>query len=278
MNVKSSSSPAGPTAHALRAIAVAALGLGCFSAWALPSFTLNPLAASPALNGGSVTADNIVVSDYAHVKLNPVLGTFTEIGLLSVQSFQLGGSVASSPGLNSTYGLYISFTGAGTQQFGSNPLTGFTAGSFTSLDYKLWGYNGATASFGFDAASNATTTAMGAVVLGSGSLLQGSVSTSPAMNGTKHSFVPSANATVTFAEASGEAGFFQSPAGFYNLAFAAFTNTVSQVEVLSATEFRIRQGGGAFNFAATPVPEPETYALMLAGLTVVGFVANRRKS
>lgn len=31
-------------------------------------------------------------------------------------------------------------------------------------------------------------------------------------------------------------------------------------------------------FTATPVPEPETYALMLAGLGFVGFAARRRKS
>lgn len=29
--------------------------------------------------------------------------------------------------------------------------------------------------------------------------------------------------------------------------------------------------------SATPVPEPETYALLLAGLGVIGFVASRRK-
>lgn len=32
------------------------------------------------------------------------------------------------------------------------------------------------------------------------------------------------------------------------------------------------------NFSVTPVPEPETYALLLAGLGVVGFMARRRKS
>lgn len=266
--------PHGAKTHAIQAFTATALVFGTVSVWALPSFTLNPQGTTPALDGGTVIADNIIVSDYAHVQLNPVLGTFTEDGLLSVQSFQLGGAVASSPGLNSTYGMYISFTGAGTQQVGGNPLTGFTAGAFTSLDYKLWAYNGPTASFGFDAANNATTTATGAVVLGSGSLIQGSVSTSPATP----SFVPSANATVTFERASDQAGFFQAPANFYNLAFAAFTNTVSQVEVISPTEFRIRQGGGAFNFAATPVPEPETYALLMAGLAAVGFVVNRRKS
>jgi hypothetical protein len=31
------------------------------------------------------------------------------------------------------------------------------------------------------------------------------------------------------------------------------------------------------NFVAAPVPEPSTYALMLAGLGAVGFVARHRK-
>jgi hypothetical protein len=32
------------------------------------------------------------------------------------------------------------------------------------------------------------------------------------------------------------------------------------------------------NYTVTPVPEPETYAMMLAGLGIVGFVALRRKA
>ncbi len=36
-------------------------------------------------------------------------------------------------------------------------------------------------------------------------------------------------------------------------------------------------GAVGTNVPVTPVPEPETYALMLAGLGVVGFMANRRR-
>jgi hypothetical protein len=37
-------------------------------------------------------------------------------------------------------------------------------------------------------------------------------------------------------------------------------------------------GGASFggSIIATPVPEPETYAMMLAGLVAVGFLARRR--
>lgn len=258
-----------------RLFAALTLSAACATSWALPMFTLSPNDAVPSLNGGSVTADNIIVSDFSHVTVDPITGNFTDTGMLSVQSFQLAGAVVASAGLNSTYGLYITFSATGTQTPG-NLLTDFTHGNFTTLDYTLWGFNGGPASFGFDAANNVTTTAVGAFALATGGLVSGTVSSAPADNNGTKSFVPSANATLTFTPMPGQLAFFADPVPFYDLAFAAFTNTVSQVEVISAYEFRIRQGGGAFNFA-TAVPEPESYALMLAGLAAIAFVGLRRK-
>jgi len=54
--------------------------------------------------------------------------------------------------------------------------------------------------------------------------------------------------------------------------------------VLAAGPYTLTIGGNAGsgasyggNVVLTPVPEPETYALMLAGLGIVGFVAVRRR-
>ena len=48
---------------------------------------------------------------------------------------------------------------------------------------------------------------------------------------------------------------------------------------IAVTGFTSGSAGGAYTgiLAAAPVPEPETYALMLAGLGIVGFIASRRR-
>lgn len=49
---------------------------------------------------------------------------------------------------------------------------------------------------------------------------------------------------------------------------------------LQVTGSVLSNNGSTFtgNLALTPVPEPETYAMMLAGLGLVGFAARRRKA
>lgn len=244
-----------------------AMGLaGAAASAALPSFTFNPAAAG--LAGTSFTADNILISDYSTVTLSGT--SFTETGFLAVSGFQNAGTALTPTGLNSTYGMYFAFTGTGTTTTGDLGATP-TFGSFNSLTYTLYGYNGP-ASFGFSG-NTAVETATGEVALATGTLVSGSVVTVPGGDGV--SFTPSANAKLVFNVAPAAQGFFQTPSPFYGTALTAFTNTSSQVEPFSGG-FRILQGGGSVNFA-TPVPEPETPALLLAGLGVLGFVARRRK-
>jgi hypothetical protein len=240
-----------------------ALVTACATASALPSFTFDPAAAG--LLGTSINADNILVSSFSTVTIDPS-GTFTQTGYLPITGFQLGGSSFTPAGLNTDYGMYIAFTGTGTTTV-NDPTTTLNFGNFSSLSYTLYGYNG-TASFGFSG-NAATESATGEVALAHGALISGTVLTVPTGNGT---FSPSANAMLTVM--LDNPAFFSTPTPFYGVALTAFTNTPSQVEPF-AGGFIIRQGGGSLNFA--PVPEPSSTALMLAGLFAVGFLYRRRQ-
>ena len=239
------------------------------SALAAPAFTFNP--AGVGLVGTSVTGDNILVSDFSTVTATG-LTTFAEQGFLSISGFQLGGANLVAGGLNSTYSLYISFSGTGHDTLGNNLsdlTTTVTAGVFDTLNFSLIGATG-NSTFGFSG-TTPTVTSVAPQTLATGSLINGTEVTTPANGNT--AFVPSANATLTFTQSAGKQLFF-SPQPFYTKAFAAFTNAVSTVQPF-AGGFMINNGGGNLNFA-TPIPEPESYALMLAGLGLIGFVANRR--
>lgn len=237
------------------------------AASALPSFTFDP--AALGLSGSSFTADNLLISDYARVTTTPS-GAFTETGFLNIVAAQAGDDFADTAGLNSAsgYSLYISFTGTGVQTSGTSPLTGPTSGVFNTLNYTLWAATGKTT---FNFTNNTpVATATNAIALASGSLIEGSTGTR--VSGT--SFSPSADATMTFVVNPASAAFFTS--FDYNQALTSFTNTSSQVTVL-ADGFTINKGGGSINFA-TAVPEPETYAMMLAGLVSIGFLTRRRST
>jgi hypothetical protein len=50
------------------------------------------------------------------------------------------------------------------------------------------------------------------------------------------------------------------------------------VDALGFTSLTFSTTGIAFEIAAAPVPEPETFALLLAGFAAVGFMARRRSA
>ncbi|HSC62807.1 MAG TPA: flocculation-associated PEP-CTERM protein PepA [Caldimonas sp.] len=249
------------------------------SAQVLPPFTLNPAGATTPLAGTQVRADNIIISDFSTVRLTGP--SFSDSGFLAVQSFQLAGTTTPPAGLNSTYGLFFEFSGTGTVT-AANPAVTPTFGQFTSLNYTLYGYNGPPATFGFDASDNPTTSvgAGSRVALATGSLLTGAGQSSVGTTPQSPSFNAFASANLTFVPTAAAGSFFLNPTPFYNVAVSSFINSPSQVSPLVsgfAGGFKITQGGGSVNFTS-PIPEPETYALFLAGLAAVGWTARRRRS
>jgi len=244
------------------AVTLALLTASVTASAALPAFTFDPTAAG--LTGSVINADNILISDYSTVMIDGS-GNFTQTGYLPITGFQLSDTTFSPTGLNSTYGLYIQFTGTGTIQ----PVGGgVSSGTFSTLNYTLYGYNGS-ATFGF-AGNTPTETASGEVALASGMLISGTTLAVPAGGG---KFNPSANAELTVSVLS--PAFFNSPTPFYTAALTSFSNTTSQVETF-AGGFRIRQGGGSLNFEAAAVPEPSSTALLLSGLGVAGLLYRRK--
>ena len=101
-------------------------------------------------------------------------------------------------------------------------------------------------------------------------------------NGTDFSLISSVSATL-----------FNNPAGgpLYSTVGSSFQNLVPSSPLAAGSyELRITGTSHPLNFmdggysgymtlapTTAPIPEPETYAMMLAGLGLMGFVARRRK-
>ena len=196
-----------PLLRSAVALAIAAVGSAAM-AQVPPTFTLNPGAAG--LSGGSVTANNILISDYSRVSFTSG-SQFTETGYLVVTGFQSATDPKIEvPGL----GMYVRFDAAGTTS-GTNPSGAPTVASFSSLTYTLYGYNDVgTATFGFDGGGNPTETATGEKVLATGTLQSGGGTTLPdPQSGRFYAF---AGAALNFNVEPTNAAFFATPNPFFN--------------------------------------------------------------
>lgn len=86
-------------------------------------------------------------------------------------------------------------------------------------------------------------------------------------------FNPGNNVTVDFGAAG---NVLATPTGYS----FAFNNVAAGTYLLSATgtnAFGATAVNATYSVSAVPVPEPETYAMLMAGLGVVGFMARRKK-
>jgi hypothetical protein len=245
--------------------------------------TWNPLGAGISTQG-AFTFNNVVLNSFATVDVNGAGNAFTEQGFLNLSIFNLNGAPTAIPNAGypsgSPYSLYISFNATGTQSPGI-PSTG----QFTSLTYSLIGAPGVT-TFAPTGAGTFAVNGPAGVTLATGTLATPGTTALTADVGTGLP-VPSAELTASFVPNPAFASFFVTPPATTPLMVtAAFINTGTSVTTTSlgggGTRLTLTGGGGNATFAVggtppTPVPEANTYGMLLAGLGLVGF-AVRRKS
>lgn len=264
--------------HVLTATALAAAAF-CGPAVA-QTFTANE-GTVPGAAANTVTADRISFNYESRV-VQTLVGPaydgndpFVESGFLTKASFAVGGTAVPSQlnGLAPTgYGIYGLFTINGTAtQVGA----GITA-TFTSATLQLF----------IDPGQNTTLSFAGNTAVAGGTMSDDYLIASYTLSvGEAHVFGGLANGdfdTILNLTLSNNGtlqdgqSFFSSPLPFYSLEnFGGNTETITGASLTSSFVASLT-GAGTELFVAQ-VPEPETYALMLAGLGALGFVARRRR-
>lgn len=263
------------------------------SAWAAPvTLTVSPSAAGLS-NAPDYSFSGIRTSDFSSINLTSTGGgnfSFTELGFLPIASFDPGNFTP--PGLNGTapatpYGMYISFTAAGTLA----PVAGSLQGSFSSLNYTLMGDPGFNSSFNSFSATHQVqcTGCAGDVTLASGTLLPGGTNVVSILSPSSAAPLPAAFVDLLFNGTS--SSFFVSPMTPFTLAldtqFSNTANVTSQFttglppgvdSVVTIGTTSNEGGSGTGQFLTITVPEPSSMLLIGTGLAALGMVSLRRKA
>jgi hypothetical protein len=265
---------------------------------ALINFTWNPSASSPSLTGlDSIFTTNVLtVGDWAKIDTTGGLGAIQEYAILNVTSLNETNDGTASPLLGNGFGgagYQLYFQVHAVSSLSGSPLTG----SFTLLDYTLYGVVGGGCTFAVNSGGPTATGGGGCatpVDLAHGSLLPGGINSVGITNTNQ----PFASVDTTIVKDGGAGNFFVSPSDLTFFAFeSAFTNTqlvsyycavganIGTAGCVSARDggvldinhpiILIAGGGGDVNMFALPVPEPVTLSLFGAGL--VGAAALRRR-
>jgi hypothetical protein len=210
----------------------------------------------------------------------PAAGNSTPITVLPGFNTTLAKTNAETPhpfGIwfaNSTT-LYVADEGSGAStDFGTSP---------TTMAGGLQKYSLVNGTWNLDYTLKGSLIGSSYTVNGSGSLAGDSLTTTT--DGLRNlTGRVNADGTVTLYAATSTEGSVLGDAGADPNRLVAITDNLSftQASQAAAEDFNVLQtaalGQVIRGVAVAPVPEPETYALMLAGLGMIGFVARRRKS
>ena len=261
--------------HALAACALAAAACG-------PAMAQSFTAAEGTVPGNSantVTADRISFNYEGRIVQTLVGPTFdgndpfSESGFLTKASFANGGSAVPSQ-LNALngYGIYglFNITGTAAQQGQGIRAT------FQTATLTLWIDPGQNTTLGFSGNNAVTTGGAGEdYAIANYSLVAGEANVFGGLANGDFDTILNVSLTNNGTLQDGES-FFSGPRPFYQLEnFGGNTQTITGASLTSSFVASV-SGAGTEIFMA-PIPEPETYALMLAGLGALGFVARRRR-
>ena len=239
-----------------------------------------PAAASPVtftpgaagLNGGTFTADTLVLSDNAQVTFGNGGTTFVDTGYLPVIGFRLNGQDVAAPGYlpsgGGGWGAYISYSGSGTVVL--SPAGIPASATFQQLAYSIVSYNGV-ATFGFGADGSAITG--GAVrdvkTWDTGSLISGQLAFTFLPGEAAPTIVGQVQASLT----AMQDGLIQGqPSGVD----VTFIHPSAEYAFTSQTTLQI--AGGNLSTAVLTVPEPASAALLGVGLAAAAALRGRRRA